>query len=198
MRRVLHVGSGPATINSMPRGFQDGTWSEVRLDIEPAVQPDIIGTITDMSAVESSTFDAVYSSHNIEHVYSHEVVVALKEFKRALNDDGFAVITCPDIQEVAKHVAANRLTEPLYIAPAGPITPLDIMFGHIRAVKRGEHYMAHRTAFTLDRLISCLNEAGFVSVGGFQDKNAFSLWVLATKSRRDQSEMLTMMRRFLK
>lgn len=180
----------------MPIGFKNGGWSELRLDIEPAVKPDIIGTITDMSAVADGVMDAVYSSHNIEHVYSFEVVPAMKEFRRVLNDDGFAVITCPDIQEVAKHVAENRLTEPLYVAPAGPITPLDIMFGHIRAVERGEFYMAHKTGFTLDRLMSCLRDAGFASVGGYQNKPAFALWAIATTKTYTSDELIDLMRRY--
>lgn len=196
MKTVLHVGSGPQTIKSMPSGFNDGLWSEVRLDIEPAVKPDIIGTITDMSAVADATMDAVFSSHNIEHVFSYEVVPAMREFLRVLSPEGFAVITCPDLQEVAKHVAANRLVEPLYVAPAGPITPLDIMFGHIRAVQRGEFYMAHRTGFTLDRLMDCLKEAGFASVGGFQHKAVFALWVVATKTQRNADDLVELVKKY--
>jgi predicted SAM-dependent methyltransferase len=37
--------------------------------------------------------DALYSSHNIEHVFAHEVVPTLKEFRRVLKPDGFVVIT---------------------------------------------------------------------------------------------------------
>jgi ubiquinone/menaquinone biosynthesis C-methylase UbiE len=56
--------------------------------------------MTDMSAVETSSMDALYSSHNIEHVYAHEVPKALAEFKRVLRPDGFVIITCPDIQAI--------------------------------------------------------------------------------------------------
>jgi hypothetical protein len=71
---MLHVGCGSATLAKLPPGFRDGSWSEVRLDINPAVKPDIIGTITDMPDVPSGSMDAVYSSHNIEHVYTHDVI----------------------------------------------------------------------------------------------------------------------------
>ena len=36
--------------------------------------------------------DAILSSQNIEHLYPHEVALALKEFLRVLRPDGFAVI----------------------------------------------------------------------------------------------------------
>ena len=45
--------------------------------------------MTDMPAVEDAYVDAVFSSHNIEHLYAHEVAEALSEFKRVLNEDGF-------------------------------------------------------------------------------------------------------------
>ena len=54
--------------------------------------------MTDMSAVETGSMDALFSSHNVEHLYPHEVPVAFVEFHRVLNDDGFAIITGPDLQ----------------------------------------------------------------------------------------------------
>jgi hypothetical protein len=41
------------------KGFEG--WDEIRLDIDPQVEPDIIGSLTDMSACESGFFDAPYS-----------------------------------------------------------------------------------------------------------------------------------------
>lgn len=68
--------------------YQD--WTENRLDIDPAVQPDVTGTMTDMASVASASVDAVFSSHNIEHLYPYEVPPSLAEFRRVLRDDGFA------------------------------------------------------------------------------------------------------------
>jgi hypothetical protein len=45
------------------------------------LNPDIVGTMTDMSAVADASVDALFSSHNIEHLYPHEVPVALAEFR---------------------------------------------------------------------------------------------------------------------
>jgi len=44
-------------------------WKEIRLDIDPANAPDILGTMLDMPAVADGSVDAIYSSHNIEHLY---------------------------------------------------------------------------------------------------------------------------------
>ena len=93
MPQLLHIGCGPKRKAQTTRGFNTDAWSEIRLDIDPSVSPDVTGTMTDMSAVASGLVDAIFSSHNIEHLYPHEVPIALGEFLRVLSDDGFAVIT---------------------------------------------------------------------------------------------------------
>lgn len=116
----------------------------MRLDIDSAVKPDIIGTMTDISAVADGSVDAIFSSHNIEHLYPHEVPLALGEFMRVLKPDGFSVITCPDLQSVAALVAEDKLLDPAYTSPAGAIAPLDILYGHRASMAAGNTYMAHR------------------------------------------------------
>jgi predicted SAM-dependent methyltransferase len=110
MKTFLHVGCGPKRKDQTTRGINVPEWSEQRLDIDASVAPDIIGTMTDMSAVADAAVDAVFSSHNIEHLYPHEVPLALAEFKRVLKPDGFVVITCPDLQSVCALVAEDKLT----------------------------------------------------------------------------------------
>jgi predicted SAM-dependent methyltransferase len=89
IKTFLHVGCGPKHKNQTTRAFASDTWQELRLDIDPAVKPDIVGTMLDMSAVASESVDALFSSHNIEHLYPHEVSMALQEFLRVLKPDGF-------------------------------------------------------------------------------------------------------------
>ena len=92
-KTLLNVGCGPVGRIHGFKGFEG--WNEVRLDIDPAVEPDVLGTMTDMSAVATGSVDAIVSSHNIEHLYPHEVPQALAEFLRVLKDDGLVLITCP-------------------------------------------------------------------------------------------------------
>ena len=75
LKTVLNVGCGP---QGRPHGFAGLAqgWTALRLDIDPAVEPDVVGTMTDMSAVATGSVDAVVSSHNIEHLYPHEVPLA--------------------------------------------------------------------------------------------------------------------------
>ena len=114
MKLVLHVGCGPADISSMPSYFRDGSWQEIRFDIDAAVSPDIVGSILDMGILESGSFDALFSSHNIEHLLPHEVPVALGEFNRVLKGDGVLVVKCPDLESVAEAIV-QKGAERLYM-----------------------------------------------------------------------------------
>ncbi len=191
MKKVLHVGCGSATIRSMTAGFQEG-WQEVRLDIDPEVKPDILGTMTNMDALADDSVDAVYSSHNIEHVHAHQVADVLREFRRVLRSDGFAIITCPDIESVARHVAEGNLTDPLYTSPMGPICALDIIYGHSASIAAGNEHMAHRTAFTAKTLWSVLRSAGFRSMLITRRPAQLDLWALATNSHVGEDEARTL------
>ena len=175
MKTFLHVGCGPNYKDKI-KGFNNERWKEVRFDIDETVNPDIIETLTDMNSVETGSMDAVYSSHNIEHIYPHEVPIALKEFYRVLKDDGIVVLTCPDLQRVCEAVVNNKLTETLYKTSGGyPISPIDILYGWRGPLKKGNHYMAHKTGFTYSVLNNELLQAGFkMNYGGqVQDWNLF-------------------------
>lgn len=189
MKTFLHVGCGPQRKENTTKGFNTDEWQELRFDIDESVQPDIIGTMTDMSRVESESVDAIFSSHNIEHLYPHEVSIALKEFIRVLKPHGFAVITCPDLKSVARLIADDKLTEPAYESPAGPIAPLDILYGYRRSMALGNLYMAHRCGFTEKVLRGSLLSNGFKSVGTFSIESAFELWAVGFKHELLEEEL---------
>lgn len=190
MKTFLHIGCGPKRKDKTTRGFNTDEWHELRLDIDASVSPDIVGTMTDMSAVADASVDAIFSSHNIEHLYAHEVPIALKEFCRVLKPEGFAVITCPDVQAVCALVAEGKLLEPCYVSPAGPIAPIDILWGHRASLARGNFYMAHKVGFTQAALIQALQHAGFATIASLRRGHpAYDLWALASKSPRAQEAM---------
>ncbi len=187
---LLHVGCGSKRKNQTTRGFNKDEWQEVRLDIDASVNPDIIGTMTDMSALADASIDAIFSSHNIEHLYPHEIPTALKEFLRVLRPDGFIVITCPDLQEVCRLVAEDRLLEPAYSSPAGPISPIDILYGFRSSIAKGNLYMAHRCGFTQSVLAKTLHAAGFSSVAcNRRNHPHYDLYAVATKDDMNQTDL---------
>jgi SAM-dependent methyltransferase len=176
---VLHVGCGAPGCEKLPVVFRDATWRELRLDIDPAVQPDFVASTTDMGVIANGVVDAVYSSHNVEHLHPHEVRVALGEMRRVLKADGIALIKLPDLQEVARHVAEGRLEDPLYLSPMGPITALDMLYGHRASLAEGNLFMAHHTGFTDATLAHALLQAGFAAVMVHRDRPGFCLTAIA-------------------
>lgn len=176
-RTVLNIGSGPARPEKLHAVFRSADWRELRLDIDPAVRPDIVGTMTDMGAsVADGSIDAIWSSHNIEHLAAHEVAPALGEFTRVLKPGGFALLTCPDVEAAARLVLEKGLDAVAYVSPAGPVTPLDMLFGHGASIAAGHGFMAHRTGFTVRRLARVVLEAGFGEVR--LAKGRLDLWAL--------------------
>lgn len=163
-RIVLNVGCGPCSDPRLEAAFPVSEWREVRLDIDPAVSPDIVASIINMECVASASVDAVWSSHNLEHLFAHEVPLALSEFFRVLKPGGSAIIAVPDLQGVAKQVSEDHLEDPLYISEVGPIGALDIIFGHGISIASGNTFMAHKTGFSPKSLGKSLMFAGFEPV----------------------------------
>jgi SAM-dependent methyltransferase len=181
MQIVLHVGCGVAHPDKIPRAyFPASRWRELRLDIDFAVAPDIIASITDMPMVAEGAVDGIWSAHNLEHLASHEVPLALAEFFRVLRPGGFAAVTLPDLQQVAALVAEGLLEEPAYISGLGPIAALDMLYGYRPALAEGNSFMGHRTGFTAATLAAHLQRAGFVRIEVFRDGH-FALWAKGEK-----------------
>jgi SAM-dependent methyltransferase len=185
---VLHVGCGVHHAEKLPLMFRHANWREIRLDIDPDVNPDVVASITNMQVISDATVDAVYSSHNVEHLYPHEVPLALHEMNRVLKPNGFAFIKLPDLQEVARFVADGKLEDPLYISPMGAIAPLDILYGHRPSLAGGNTFMAHRTGFTGTTLGAALIEAGFAAVMMQRVLPSFSLTAIAFRTQPDAEQ----------
>ena len=183
----MNVGCGYPLRQKLHPHFHGPDWREIRLDLDPDVQPDIVCSITDMGPVATDSVYAVWSSHNLEHLQRHEVPCALAEFLRILKPSGLLLLTLPDLQQVARLVVEDRLEDRAYTSASGPITPLDMIFGHTASLAYGNQYMAHRTGFTERTLQKLLVEAGFVEVT-MRRGGSFDLWATAYKRRGGAAE----------
>lgn len=193
--RVLHVGCGYPGAHRLHACFRSGEpWEEIRVDVDPRVKPDIVCSTVDMSAaVADDSVDAVWSSHSIEHLYDHEVLPTLGEFRRVLNDTGFLLLRCPDLRAIARTLIEHGPEHVAYESPAGPITPLDMLFGHRLSVAAGNSYMAHHTGFTDDRIGGLLMEVGFAEVRTRTEN--VDLWAAAFASNADVDLILARLAR---
>jgi len=194
IRRVLNAGSGPYSPTKLHRLFSDATWREIRLDIDSRANPDMVASVTNMrEVVTDASFDAIWSSHNLEHLYAHEVPVALAEFRRVLKADGFALIATPDLETVARLIVDSGLETIAYTSPAGPITPLDMLYGHSPSIGRGNTFMAHKTGYTCDRLGRLIVEAGFAEAL-VTNASPFELLAIALMPMADRGRLVADLR----
>src|SRR5260370_14657198 len=143
-KTVLNVGCGYPLRQRLHRHFHGSEWREIRLDVDPDVHPDIVCSMTDMSPVAANSVDAIWSSHNLEHLQRHEVPLALAEFIRVLKPHGLLLLTLPDLRQVAQFVAEDRLADQAYMSLSRPITPLDMLFVHTAPLAHRQPIMGQR------------------------------------------------------
>jgi predicted SAM-dependent methyltransferase len=165
-KTVLNVGCGYPLRQQLHASFQGPGWREVRHDIDTRSEPEIVCPLTDMEPVASGSVDAIWSSHNLAHLYRHEVPLALGEFVRVLRPGGLLLLAVLDLQKIAQLVIADdSLDDAVFRTPSGPITPLDMIFGHTDSIGEGAEYMSHKSGFTASTLRTLLADAGFVEIG---------------------------------
>jgi SAM-dependent methyltransferase len=185
-RVLLNAGCGKAGNLRSPRMFR--SWSQIRVDIDPDTEPDILANVSDLSAIPDGAVDAIWCAHCIEHLFPHEVPLALSEFRRVLRDDGFACIIVPDLQEISHWIANDRLHETIYESSAGPVTAHDMVWGYGPAIERGATRMAHHCGFTPTLLLDRLKEAGFAEIVLRRRKNNLELAGLALQKPSASAE----------
>jgi hypothetical protein len=159
---LVNLGSGPKGNTWIPTMFAD--WRELRVDVDAQVAPDILADITDLSAIESSSVDAVWAAHCVEHLYIHQVAGAVAEAHRILTDVGFLVVIVPDLQAIAEFLSGDRLHEMVYESQAGPVTAHDIVFGYAPSLAQGHFSMAHNCGFTPTLLLHQLQKTPFAEI----------------------------------
>jgi methyltransferase family protein len=179
MPTVVNAGCGPLGGARLPAMFD--TWQQLRVDLDPAVQPDIVASVTDLSAIPTGSANAVWSAHCIEHLYAHEVSRALGEFHRVIADDGFACVIVPDLQAIASYIAADKLHEAIYNSAAGPISAHDMVYGFGAAIAQGRVGMAHRCGFTPSLLLQRMKEIPFGEIVVRRRPSALELVALVQK-----------------
>ena len=161
MKRLLNVGGGSKSIPLPPEyiGFE-----HVLLDIDPQGAPDIVLDGRQLGELAPAQFDAIYCSHNLEHYFRHDVPKVLGGFFHVLKPGGFAQIRVPDLTELMRRVVQGKidLEETLYVSPAGPIAPIDVIYGLGRQIETsGVDFFAHKTGFSDQSLARAVERAGF-------------------------------------
>jgi len=188
MFTFLHAACGGNDKTRTTREFATDEWKEVRLDSNSGFNPDITASLIDMQ-LEPESFDAAYTAHSLERLYAHEVGTALANLYAALKPEGYLVLMCADVQAACALVAEDKLLEPAYESPAGPVAPIDILYGFRPALAAGHKHLACKCGFTTRALMGTLAQAGFGSVWSARNPEAFSILTIASKEERSEDFM---------
>lgn len=157
-KKVLHCGCGNETLPPYLSHCD-----EVRLDIDPNVKPDIVANMAELPDI--GPFDAIYTSHSLEHLMPYEVLPCLEGFLRVLRPGGVAIILVPDLEGV------EPTNDVLYTSQGGmPVTGLDMFYGLGVSLKDMPH-MAHHCGFVEKTLKQVMLAAGFVNVVVHRQRN---------------------------
>ena len=156
---------------------------------------DIRPTAKSISQIKSDLLNPATTSHFLVSVGLPSGKLGLvnkyqKELYRVLKDDGIVVLRCPDIQKVCEVISQDKLFEPLYESPIGPIYPIDILFGNRNQIAAGNEFMAKKVGFTYSVLDKTFSEAGFQArYGGRMPNNGGELAIVAFKQRKSEEEI---------
>ena len=191
---MLNIGAGADRSVRLSAIFQKPDWKEIRLDIDKGVNPDILGTITNMRGVVSDgSVDAIWCSHTVEHLQAHQIALAFSEIHRVLRPYGFAILTCPDLEAIARLLLSRGIDSPIYRSGAGPISVQDMLFGHSASIEAGRLFMCHHTGFTEERLGNVALSAGF-SEARVVRGGEFDLWAILMRERAKFGEIAPLLR----
>lgn len=158
--KVLHIGCGTSPVHELFRG-----WEEIRMDLNPDCKPDILGPMTDIP-LEDGAVDAIWTSHTLEHVYLHEGLQAIREFRRVLKPEGQAWVVVPNLRACLEAIAKGSLYDTLYDTSGGAVSAIDMLYGHQGWIAKDDkpYRWAHRMGYVKETLAQALHEGGFDTV----------------------------------
>jgi glycosyltransferase involved in cell wall biosynthesis len=163
---VLNVGCGQTRLDAQSKFFVD--WDEIRVDAYDNPTADIITSIVELEKIPNESVDCVWASHVVEHNYWHQLPALFNNMLRVLKEDGFAVVRVPDLGSIADKIE-DGLLEIEYNSSAGPVSVIDMIYGHRGFVESWGEGMSHKIGFTkksMEQVLGMLNIKSYVKNGG--------------------------------
>ncbi len=153
--KILDVGSGPESVAAQI--FDSIAEKEiVRLDTDPALNPDVIHDITQPFPEElRSQFDLVLAAHVFEHIERNRVVETFRNVISAVKNHGEVWIIVPSLEWAANEVINKRDG------------------AHVQALLFGSQeneYQLHKCAFTLASLRQMVELCGLIVRKAYQSQ----------------------------
>lgn len=178
-KKVLNFGCGLPENRAIDKTFPPSEWHETRFDIAPEAKPDIMAPLADLSAFSDAEFHAIWAHYSLDRLYAGEVPGVLKELARIMKPGGILIVALSDVQKCAEYVAKGNLEGEIFKSTVGPVSALDIIYGHGALLAKNREIFAKNTGFTARTLAAKLKEAGFAAIKVKREN--FSFWGNANK-----------------
>jgi SAM-dependent methyltransferase len=156
--QILDIGSGIGN-EGMIKAYFGGDKDKIvtRLDINPAVKPDILHDILQPLPEEyRGKFDVVYSCHVLEHMARAEVFPVMRNMASAVRNMGEVWIIVPDIVWAAQQIVAGK----------DGMQVQGLLYGAQRA---GNPWDLHKSGFSLRALRRMMEIIGLVVKRAYQE-----------------------------
>lgn len=127
---ILDLGAGKPAITDNIKCKK-----RVKIDINPKTEPDIIYDLTKGIPLKSNSVDICVASEVLEHIYNSKIFIS--EIARALVNNGFLILSCPNICSLKYRISFLIGRIPSHAAKADCFYE-DDRSGHIRDYNFGE------------------------------------------------------------
>jgi SAM-dependent methyltransferase len=175
---VLNIGSGKNKLNF--NSLKD--FKEISYDADVKLKPDIVGDILKLDVLNKESVDVIWASHIVEHLHTKQVPNVLQNINRILKKNGLGIIVVPNIKEIGKELFLGKIHKPVYVSDAGPITPMDILYGAVNLSENND-FMMHKTGFTEEYASELL---GSLNINGYVKSVGHNLFILICKNGIDK------------
>jgi len=148
-KTILNVGFGGIKLKNSIFTDDLPLYREITLDKNPKCCPDLNIDVNNLSHIPNQYVDIVYMSHVLEHIHFFEVPSLIKELLRITKTNGFVRVITPNLKFVSNSLMTGNLLDTMYESSGGPISAMDILFGHRAASFRDDNnFMIHKCGFT--------------------------------------------------
>ena len=121
---IVDLGSGNPAITDNIKCKK-----RIKIDIDPQTLPDIVHDFSNGIPLEDNSVDICFASEVIEHLYYSKKFIS--EIKRILKNDGYIILSCPNICSLKYRLAFLLGYIPAHAAKADCFYK-DERYGHIR------------------------------------------------------------------
>ncbi len=161
---VVSMGWDSAYAGRLSKQFPEKEWHEIRVDMSETANPDIVSSLAHIEPLPDASVDGVWIGHVLQRATFSDAQKIIQEALRIMKDNAIILAAVPDMQLGATYIARGEVEQELYHAPAGPVTPADMIFGFRKFIEKGDNSRIHRSGYTAETLPNMMRSLGICNM----------------------------------